>query len=166
MDSVQEKEEVKVLLPELDLVEEADRITHELSLDDEEVGSREKVDDASNVFKFDPEFTKNEEAWEEIKKEILGEQLDAFGDEQEEDPNEFKVEALPQSEVVADPEKDLINLRRTIYLVIVSSVDHNECCHKLLKLKIREDQQKELCQMVLECCMQERVYTRFYGLLA
>ncbi len=35
-------------------------------------------------------------------------------------------------------EKDLVNLRRTIYLVIMSSVDYEECCHKLLKLNIRE----------------------------
>ena len=37
-------------------------------------------------------------------------------------------------------EKDLINLRRTIYLVIMSSVDFEEATHKLLKLNIREGQ--------------------------
>lgn len=63
-------------------------------------------------------------------------------------------------------EQDLINLRRTIYLVIMSSVDFQECCHKLLKLNIREGQQLELCNMLLECCMQERTYLRFYGLAA
>ena len=36
-------------------------------------------------------------------------------------------------------EKDLLNLRRTIYLVIMNSVDFEECCHKLLKLNIREN---------------------------
>lgn len=51
-------------------------------------------------------------------------------------------------------------------MVIMSSVDFEECCHKLLKLNIREGQEMELCNMVLECCMQERTYTRFYGLLA
>jgi len=34
-------------------------------------------------------------------------------------------------------EQDTIKLRKTIYLVIMSSVDSEECCHKLLKLKIR-----------------------------
>ena len=59
-----------------------------------------------------------------------------------------------------------MNLRRTIYLVIMSSVDFEECCHKLLKLNIREGQEMELCNMILECCTQERTYLRFYGLLA
>lgn len=31
-------------------------------------------------------------------------------------------------------EQDLVRLRKTIYLVIMSSVDFEECCHKLLKL--------------------------------
>ena len=35
-------------------------------------------------------------------------------------------------------EKDLINLRKTIYLTIMNSVDFEEACHKLLKLSIRE----------------------------
>lgn len=59
-----------------------------------------------------------------------------------------------------------MNLRRTIYLVIMSSVDFEECCHKLLKLNIREGQEVELCNMIFECCTQERTYLRFYGLLA
>lgn len=59
-----------------------------------------------------------------------------------------------------------MNLRRTIYLVIMSSVDYEECCHKLLKLNIREGQEVELCNMIFECCTQERTYLRFYGLLA
>ena len=48
----------------------------------------------------------------------------------------------------------------------MSSVDFEECCHKLLKLNIREGQEMELCNMILECCTQERTYLRFYGLLA
>ena len=48
----------------------------------------------------------------------------------------------------------------------MSSVDYEECCHKLLKLNIREGQEMELCNMILECNMQERTYLRFYGLTA
>ena len=48
----------------------------------------------------------------------------------------------------------------------MSSVDFEDCCHKLLKLNIREGQEIELCNMIFECCTQERTYVRFYGLLA
>jgi len=48
----------------------------------------------------------------------------------------------------------------------MSSIDFEDCCHKLLKLQIREGQEMELCAMIYECCMQERTYLRFFGLLA
>lgn len=53
----------------------------------------------------------------------------------------MEMEAEKAGEQIQDmTEKDLINLRRTIYLVFMSSVDFEECTHKLLKLNIREDQ--------------------------
>jgi pre-mRNA-splicing factor CWC22 len=39
---------------------------------------------------------------------------------------------------------DLINLRRIIYLTIMSSVNFEECVHKLMKLDIREGQEVTL----------------------
>jgi pre-mRNA-splicing factor CWC22 len=63
-------------------------------------------------------------------------------------------------------EKDIVNLRRTIYLVIMNSVDFEECMHKLLKMNIGEGNEEEVCNMLIECAAQERTYLRFYGLLA
>ena len=60
----------------------------------------------------------------------------------------------------------MTKLRRTIYLVIMSSVDFEECCHKLLKLQLRPGQEIELCTMVLESCTQDRTYLPYYGHIA
>ena len=62
-------------------------------------------------------------------------------------------------------EQDLVNLRRTIYLTIMSSAQVDECAHKLMKLQIRPGQEDEICTMLIECCAQERTYLRFYGSL-
>jgi len=53
-------------------------------------------------------------------------------------------------------EQDLVNLRRTIYLTIMSSAQVDECAHKLMKLQIRPGQEDEICTMLIECCAQER----------
>ena len=45
----------------------------------------------------------------------------------------------------------------------MSAVDFEECCHKLLRLAIRPGQEIELCNMVIECCTQDRTYLPFYG---
>lgn len=57
------------VIPELDLVEEDDQITHNIELIDEI-----DPEDNLNVFKFDPFYEKSEQEWEAIKKEILGEE--------------------------------------------------------------------------------------------
>lgn len=155
------------VIPELDLVEPSDQITHTLYLD-EEIDGEEFL----NVFKFDPFFEKTEEEWAQIKKEILGEEniikLKTLKPlENEEIENEEMDENREGEDKIMDfTEKDLINLRRTVYLTIMNSVDYEECIHKLMKMDIGEGHEQEICNMLIECCMQERTYLRFYGLLA
>ena len=57
-------------------------------------------------------------------------------------------------------------LRRTIYLTIHSSLDYEECAHKLLKMQLKPGQEIELCHMFLDCCAEMRTYEKFFGLLA
>lgn len=61
---------------------------------------------------------------------------------------------------------NVVNLRRTIYLTIMSSLDFEEAGHKLLKIRVPEGLEIELVTMIIECCSQERTYIRYYGLLA
>lgn len=61
---------------------------------------------------------------------------------------------------------DLVNLRRTLYLTIMSSATFEEAGHKLLKLRLPPEQEPEVCAIILECCGQEKTYMSFYGLLA
>ncbi|RLN10315.1 hypothetical protein BBJ28_00025327, partial [Nothophytophthora sp. Chile5] len=159
---------------QLDLVESGDQITHETTLE-EDIDREDKLD----VFRFDPDYKKNEEMWAAIKKEILGESdsdsdsasgSDEDGDEEEEEEEEEETEqpvAADNNVAIQDfTEQDLVNLRRTIYLTIMSSITHEECAHKLMKLNIRPGQEKEICSMLIECCSQERTYLRYYGLLS
>ena len=127
------------MITELDLIEENDKITHEVSLDDEF-----DPEDKLNFFQFDDKYKENEEFWENIKKEILGEEEDRINNrinqlEEEEESSESEDDKIEDI-----TEQDLMNLRKTIYLVIVSSVDFEEVVHKLMKLNIREGQEIEL----------------------
>ncbi|XP_071942804.1 uncharacterized protein [Antedon mediterranea] len=147
----------------LDLVEEAGQFTHLLTLEDQYT-----TEDMLNIFKHDPEYLENEEKYKTIKKDILGEESDSesgdSGDgsssESDSDTEEKKMEIIDQTET------NLVALRRTIYLTIQSSLDFEECAHKLLKMEIKPGQEKEVCLMILDCCAQQRTYEKFYGLLA
>ncbi|CAD6267910.1 unnamed protein product [Miscanthus lutarioriparius] len=151
--------------PELDLVEQEDQFTHEISLEDD-------LDPETNLrcFPGKPNFVEDEKAYENLKRSILGaessedeEGSDATPDD-DEDEEESDEEDEEQMEIRDRTETNLVNLRRTIYWTIMSSVDFEEAGHKLMKIKLEPGQEMELCIM-LECCSQERTYLRYYGLL-
>ncbi|KAL6502980.1 hypothetical protein OROHE_024148 [Orobanche hederae] len=152
--------------PELDLVDQEDQLTHEVSLLDE-INPEESL----HIFQPDPKFSENEKRYEELKRQILGEESedeaesDKDADSDDEDDEESEEENEEQMKIKDETETNLINLRRTIYLTIMSSVDFEEAGHKLLKIKLEPGQEMELCIMLLECCSQERTYLRYYGLL-
>ncbi|KAL9637616.1 MAG: hypothetical protein Q9204_001802 [Flavoplaca sp. TL-2023a] len=147
---------------ELDLVEEEDQITHRASLDDDF-----DVQDKLNVFKFDPEWQEHEEAYKKLKAEILGEAERSDDEEYEtaESSDDDEAKEEKELEIKDQTNTDLTNLRRTIYLTIMSSLDFEEAVHKLLKVNLPVGQEAELPSMVVECCSQERTYSKFYGLI-
>lgn len=148
---------------ELDLVEEEDQITHNTGLDDQI-----EVQDGLNIFKFDADWELNEEAYKKLRAEILGEDDESEADEdasdvsssEDEDDEEDK-----QMEIKDQSNTDLVNLRRTIYLTIMSSGGFEECTHKLLRINLPPGLEHELPSMIVECCSQERTYNKFFGLI-
>ncbi|GAB1191970.1 pre-mRNA-splicing factor cwc22 [Aspergillus pseudonomiae] len=147
---------------ELDLVEEEDQITHRVGLDDEI-----ETQDTLNIFKYDPQWEEHEDAYKKLKAEILGEGSDDEEDEEDEtdESSDEEAEEERQMDIKDQSNTDLVNLRRTIYLTIMSSIDFEECCHKLMKISLPPGLEPELPSMIIECCSQERTYSKFYGLI-
>ncbi|RTG84331.1 pre-mRNA-splicing factor CWC22 [Schistosoma bovis] len=172
-----------IVLPELDLIQESDQITHTTSLLDQ-VDPEEHL----NVFKFDPEFLANEAKYAEIRAALFesnedseaesdgeneGEDSDESGDEDDdgdEEDEEHKRSAAATAEnqqtIIDQTETNLVHLRRTIYLMLQSSLSADEAGHRLLQLKIKPGEEYEVASMVLDCCAQTRSYESRYGRLA
>jgi pre-mRNA-splicing factor CWC22 len=146
---------------ELDLIEEEDQITHRVELDAEI-----DVQDGLNIFKFDPEWEDNEAAYTKLKAEILGEGSDYEDDDDEDESSDDEDEEEKAMEIKDQSNTDLVNLRKTIYLTIQSAMDPEEAVHKLLKVNLPAGMEGELPSMVVECCSQEKTYTKFFGLIA
>lgn len=54
-------------------------------------------------------------------------------------------EENPDQMVIKDlTDEDRVNLRRTLYLVIMSSVDFEECAHKILKMSLGVGHEEEV----------------------
>ncbi|KAK6622848.1 hypothetical protein RUM43_008691 [Polyplax serrata] len=157
----------EAIVESLDLVEEEDQFTHIITLEDPM-----EPEDILNVFKFDPQYIENEDKFKALSKEMLGESGES-GDESDESGSEDSDEESNEEEdeeekqlIIDRTETNLVSLRRTIYLTIYSSLDYEECAHKLMKMEFKPGQEVELCNMILDCCCEMRTYEKFFGLLA
>lgn len=163
--TVKDKFKGNPAIPEgLDVLEEEDMITHRIGLDDE-IDTQATLD----IFKYDPEWEENELRYQKIRAEILGE--DGSDDDEEYESHESSEEGGEAKEERALEIKDetntqLVNLRRTIYLTLMSSVDFEEACHKLSKLTLPTGLESELPSMIIECCSQEKTFTKYHALVA
>lgn len=106
-----------------------------------------------------------------MSKELLGsDESDSgesgSGSSSSDDSDSEDEEDKKTTEIIDNTETNLVALRRTIYLTIHSSLDFEECAHKLMKMELKPGQEGELCHMFLDCAGEQRSYEKFYGLLA
>ncbi|KAI3773742.1 hypothetical protein L1987_48273 [Smallanthus sonchifolius] len=118
--------------------------------------------DLIDAFKVHQNFSENEKPYEDFKKTILDDES-LEGDEDHDHDYDYEEEV--RMKITDETETHIVDLRRTIYLTIMNSLDYEEAGHKLLKIKLDPGQEMEICVMLIECCMQEKTYRRFYGLL-
>ena len=89
------------------------------------------------------------------------EEGDSEGEEEESDEEGEGQGAAPQGMQISDmTETNLINLRRTIYLTIMSAMSFEEAGHKLVKIELAPGQEIEVVTMLIECCSQEKTYLK------
>ncbi|KAB7506550.1 Pre-mRNA-splicing factor CWC22-like protein [Armadillidium nasatum] len=158
------------VVDDLDLVEEGEQFTHVIELD-----GKLTTDDILNVFKLDPNYEENEKKYQDLKASILGESDDDDDDGDDDSGTEGDTEDSDSKDEESDNEEkkdeegkpildrtesNLIAFRRTVYLTIQSSLDVDECAHKLLKGEIKPGWEEELCNMIIDCCAQQRTYIK------
>ncbi|EKX74374.1 cell cycle control protein, putative [Theileria equi strain WA] len=160
----------------LDLVEQGDQITHDIDFLDDNI----TADEGLNIFRFvPPEVYRAENTkWKDIKNTLLGidgeddaesdssEDSEASQEDSDQDEYTKTEESGKTLKILDSTEQDLINLRKTLYLCIMSSLNYEECVHKLLKLNIEPGREIEVCTMLIDCCAMERTFQQFYALQA
>ncbi|OCT75500.1 nucleolar MIF4G domain-containing protein 1 [Xenopus laevis] len=58
------------------------------------------------------------------------------------------------------------DIRRNIFCVLMTSEDYLDAFEKLLKLGLKEHQEREIVHVLIDCCFQEKVFNPFYAFLA
>eukprot|EP00762_Andalucia_godoyi_P001433 ANDGO_00236.mRNA.1 Pre-mRNA-splicing factor CWC22 len=158
---------------ELDFLDEEDIVMHEVSLDDESLLWNSGLD----RYSFDPQFARHEETWRSISSVLLGGAFAHPGiikNDPEELTQEVARHSVAQDTPAVPPPPPAVEehtnrakaeLRKRIYLVIKSSVNFEEVVHKIMKLRLPNSQIDDVVFTIVECCGQEKTYSRFFGLL-
>uniref|UniRef100_A0A671M828 Nucleolar MIF4G domain-containing protein 1-like n=1 Tax=Sinocyclocheilus anshuiensis TaxID=1608454 RepID=A0A671M828_9TELE len=58
------------------------------------------------------------------------------------------------------------DIRRNIFCVLMSSEDYLDAFEKLLRLGLKDQQEREIVHVLMDCCLQEKMFNRFYAVLA
>ncbi|XP_068091972.1 nucleolar MIF4G domain-containing protein 1 [Hyperolius riggenbachi] len=58
------------------------------------------------------------------------------------------------------------DIRRNIFCVIMTSEDYLDAFEKLIKLGLKDHQEREIVHVLIDCCLQEKIYNPFYAFLA
>ncbi|XP_062955499.1 nucleolar MIF4G domain-containing protein 1 [Cynocephalus volans] len=58
------------------------------------------------------------------------------------------------------------DVRRNIFCTIMTSEDFLDAFEKLLKLGLKDQQEREIVHVLMDCCLQEKTYNPFYAFLA
>ncbi|KAL2478078.1 MIF4G domain-containing protein/MA3 domain-containing protein [Forsythia ovata] len=148
------------IIDELDLVEVEEQVTHVVSL-------LHEIDPETSVDVFGPDtmLDESEEHDEDLGSLVLDE--DSEDDEVSScGPLRIENNDFDSNDSQDEADTDIVNLRRTICYHIMSSHNYEEAGRKLLGIKLQPGQEMEICNMLLECCRQDRTYLRYYSNLA
>ncbi|XP_065917507.1 nucleolar MIF4G domain-containing protein 1-like isoform X2 [Dysidea avara] len=87
------------------------------------------------------------------------------------DTNSHEIKPVPtsghHSQLMELARKQRMNtdVRKSVFCIIMSSEDYIDAFEKLLKLGLKDTQQRELVHVTLHCCLQEKSYNPYYAFL-
>jgi nucleolar MIF4G domain-containing protein 1 len=84
------------------------------------------------------------------------------------------LDAIPDMLDAAEPnwmelaKKQRMNtdVRKAVFVALMSSEDYVDAYERLQKLKLKSKQEREIPKVILHCCSNEEIYNPFYGLVA
>ncbi|KAK1310290.1 hypothetical protein QJS10_CPA08g00081 [Acorus calamus] len=58
------------------------------------------------------------------------------------------------------------DIRKAIFCIIMSGEDYIDAFEKILRLDLSGKQDREIMRVLVECCLQERIFNKYYSVLA
>lgn len=105
-----------------------------------------------DLFEYDPHFFETEEHFQNIRSALL---------------SQYCSEKQESYEKVVDmTEKDDLEFKKKIYLILKGCLSADEAAHKILKLHPGMIEKDKIVNIIMQSCYQETTYSKYYGIIA
>ncbi|XP_061878076.1 nucleolar MIF4G domain-containing protein 1 [Entelurus aequoreus] len=83
-------------------------------------------------------------------------------------PDKSSSEGQYSTKVLELARKQRMNteVRRNIFCVLMTSEDYLDAFEKLLRMGLKDKQEREIVHVLMDCCLQEKTFNSFYAVLA
>ncbi|KAM6978089.1 nucleolar MIF4G domain-containing protein 1-like [Aplochiton taeniatus] len=90
-----------------------------------------------------------------------------IGDQGNESAKQTTTEGKFSSKVLDLARKQRMNtdVRRNIFCVIMTSEDYLDAFEKLIRMGLKDQQEREIVHVLMDCCLQEKSFNAFYAVL-
>ncbi|RKP24988.1 MA3 domain-containing protein [Syncephalis pseudoplumigaleata] len=129
--------------------------------------------EALNVSLSDIRSVKTKGKWWLVGASWVGNQADGYGDGAVSDLPAKAAAASTDKKSASDQLLELArkqnmntDIRRSIFVILMSSEDYVDAFDRLMKLGLKEVQEREIARVLLHCCGQEKVFNPYYVLVA
>ncbi|ANB11868.1 Sgd1p [Sugiyamaella lignohabitans] len=80
--------------------------------------------------------------------------------------NDILDTAEPNWMELAKKQRMNTDVRKAVFVALMTSEDYIDSCDRLQKLRLKSKQEREIPKVILHCCSNEEVYNPFYALVA
>jgi len=96
--------------------------------------------------------------------------MDQAGDDDEDGESDFELDGddagVPDLTELAREQMMNTDVRRSIFVAILSATDYDDAYVRLLKLRLNKDRQREIANVIMQCAGAEQQYNPYYTLVA
>ncbi|XP_061660949.1 nucleolar MIF4G domain-containing protein 1 [Syngnathoides biaculeatus] len=84
---------------------------------------------------------------------------------EQEDKSDFQGQFTAKVLELARKQRMNTDVRRNIFCVLMTSEDYMDAFQKLLRMGLKDKQEREIVHVLMDCCLQEKTFNGFYAVL-
>ena len=79
--------------------------------------------------------------------------------------NKIDKSYLSQLELAAKTQHYATDIQKSVFYTLMNSEDYLDAFQNIKKLGLKKKQERDIVKVIIQCCVQEKVYNKYYALI-